>query len=83
MINRVARALPVRRKANQPGFDQYFQMLRDCGLREIEMIHHFAAAAGIAGGKALQDFNARRMRQRSKLCRDGPSVGEMPRPACL
>lgn len=81
MVNGIARSLPVRCETDQPRLDQYLQMLRNRGLREIEMIHHFAATAGIADGEALQDFNARGMGQRGELCRNGLTVGDMPRPA--
>lgn len=48
MIDRIARALAIRLEADQTGLDQYFQMLRDGRLRQIETVDDFAAAARIA-----------------------------------
>ena len=41
-------------------------MLRDGRLRKIEFLHDVAAAAGVLPCQMLQDFDARRMRQRGE-----------------
>lgn len=76
MIDRIARTLAVGLEPDQAGLDQYFQMLRDGRLRQIETVDDFTAATGIAGQEVLQYLNPCRMRQRRKSRRDSAAVGD-------
>lgn len=76
MIDRIARTLAVGLEADQTGFDQYFQMLRNRRLRQIETVDDLAAAARIAGREVLQNLNPCRMRQRRETRCDSAAVGD-------
>lgn len=69
VIHRIAGSLAVRRIPHQTGRHQYLEMLRDGGLRQIEMRHDIAAAAGIAGGEPFENFQPCGMRERGELGR--------------
>ncbi|SIT58728.1 hypothetical protein BQ8794_60037 [Mesorhizobium prunaredense] len=51
-------------------------MLRNGGLRQVEMVDDLAAAAGAAGRKVPENFDPGRMRKRGELRGDGLAVGE-------
>ncbi|BCG81336.1 hypothetical protein MesoLj113b_48780 [Mesorhizobium sp. 113-3-3] len=75
-INGIAGALAVGLEADQTGLDQYFQMLRDGRLRQIETVDDLAATTGFAGREVLQYLDAGGMRQRGKSRRDITTVGD-------